>query len=29
MPLGWFLVAIWAIVCVILALAIMAATVLA
>jgi hypothetical protein len=28
-PLGWFFVAVWAIVCVLLALAIMAVTVLA
>jgi hypothetical protein len=28
MPLGWLFVAVWAIVCVLLALAIMAATVL-
>jgi hypothetical protein len=29
LPLGWFFVAVWAIVCVLLALAIMAVTVLA
>ena len=29
MPLGWFFVAVWAVVCVLLALAILAVTVLA